>query len=491
MDLSIDAYEKLIEAYKTTKEIAGKVSQIFSQGRSEFSDPEYEVVVAGFMQNQALEGMFERVKLGELGLKVMPTDQKSLAIALLTKRGYDIVATDKDLAGDVMDIIARKPESGEVVVMKCGPAFPKKMLGYLERPGTEMWILDPQYRLFMFRRGQNWDSFMAYHKEQQEGPQEAAPGTGPEPEPQPEPAPEPEPQPVSDEPEIRPVETFETQTAADVIAQAESAGKAPEPEAPETSAVQTDLQRHDMEVPEPEIERSSLIHEPEEKPAPEPEIRVEEPGESPEDDDEGSDEAETEDERAQHGAVFTVGNRKLPRILHKEEVAEMLRISRPVQRDSILLQCMYFLGMTNSEVQNLRVEDIDFASGKIKISEGKNRRDRILPVPAELSQALKAFMGARDSGYVIRGRDKKAKRISDRHIRRLVKAYAKEANVRNWEDIHPHTLRHSYATHLLDEGTPIETVQGILGHERLETTAIYSHARNTRELQEQVNGALS
>ncbi len=437
MDLSIDAYEKLIDAYRTTKETAGKVNQIFSQGKAEFSDPEYEVVVGGFMENQGIEGLFERVQPDSLGLRVMPTDQKSLAIALLTKRGYDIVATDKDLAGEVVDVIAKKPDSEEVVVMKCGPALPKKMLGYLERPGTEMWIMDPMYRLFMFRRGPNWDSFMKYHREQRDG-AAAAPELEPE------------------EPEIKPVETFETQTAADVIAGAENLQPKEEPETAEPS-------------PEPEKE---------EEPEMKQEIRVEEEPEEP-------------PESAGKGAVFTVGNRKIPRILGKEEVAQMLKISKPVPRDSILLQCMYFLGMTNSEVQNLSAEDLDFDNNKVRISEGRNRRDRILPLPAELSQELKSYLGARTSGYVIRGRDKKGKRISDRHIRRLVKAYAKEASVRNWEGIHPHTLRHSYATHLLDEGTPIETVQGILGHERLETTAIYSQARNTRELQEKVNGALS
>jgi len=157
MDMNIDAYQKLLEQYRTNQRTASKVNQIFSQGRSDFSDPEYEAIVAGFMQNQAVSGLFERIEINKLGLRVMPSDQKSLGIALLTKKGYDIVATDKDLAGEVMDIIARKPDSNEVVVMKCGPAMVKKLLGYLERPDTSIWILDGQYRLFMFSRGPNWD----------------------------------------------------------------------------------------------------------------------------------------------------------------------------------------------------------------------------------------------------------------------------------------------------------------------------------------------
>jgi site-specific recombinase XerD len=166
-----------------------------------------------------------------------------------------------------------------------------------------------------------------------------------------------------------------------------------------------------------------------------------------------------------------------------------MRISKPIQRDSILLRCMYFLGMSNAEAQNFRVEDIDSVNNTIRIHEGKNRRDRTLPVPAELMNDLKDYLGMRSDGYIIRGRDKKANRISDRHIRRIVKGYAKEAGIQGWDEIHPHTLRHSYATHMLNHGTSIEAVQALLGHERLETTAIYSYA-HSQAVKEKIEKAL-
>ncbi len=450
-----------LEKYKTTKETAEKVNKIFTQGKDSLSDPEYEAVVAGFMQNNAMEGMFEHVNVESLGLHAVPDDQKSLAIEILRKRGYNVVATDKDLAGEVMDVIARKPETDEVVVMKCGPSIVKKVIGYLERPNTMMWILDPQHRLFMFKRGKNWDSFMSYHKEVQQAPV------------QPEEPEEP------DEPELE-VKVPEEQSPADVIKQAEMAPPMPEEEHPVPSPGPQETPEIGESVPDPPEPELG---------ANEPEMAPEEPAVEVPDADEDTDDEEDVKERATPG--FVVGSRKIPRILSKEEVAEMIRISRPIQRDSILVQCMYFMGMTNSEIQNLKVEDIDFANSRVKVSQGKNRRDRVLPLPAELAEDMKTFIGARTEGYLVRGRDKKGKRISDRHIRRIVKAYAKEADVKNWNEIHPHTLRHSYATHLLDEGTPIETVQNILGHERLETTAIYSHARSTQKLQEHVNGALN
>ncbi len=253
-------------------------------------------------------------------------------------------------------------------------------------------------------------------------------------------------------------------------------------------------------VPAPAEETEQQVpEEPEEEPEKKEDVKVDD-GNGDEDEDEETppedeepavddDEPDPEEAREMRRAKLFVGNRKIPRILNEDEVAEMIRISRPIPRDNLLLQCMYFLGMSNAEIQNLKVEDIDFADGKVKIAQGKNRRDRSLPMPAELSQDLRAFVGARSDGYLIRGRDKKGKRISDRHIRRIVKAYAKEAGVKGWDEIHPHTLRHSYATHLLNQGTPIETVQTILGHERLETTAIYSHAHNAQRLAEQINGS--
>jgi integrase/recombinase XerD len=211
--------------------------------------------------------------------------------------------------------------------------------------------------------------------------------------------------------------------------------------------------------------------------------------EEDDDGDEGDDIPFKENAQSKRPSFF-VGARKLPRILKEEEVAEMMRISKPMQRDSILLRCMYFLGMSNAEAQNFRAEDIDSVNGTVRIHEGKNRRDRTLPVPVELMNDLKDYLGVRTDGFVIRGRDKKANRVSDRHIRRIVKGYAKEASVRNYDEIHPHTLRHSYATHLLNHGTPLEAVQNILGHERMETTAIYSYV-HSQAVKEKIENALS
>ncbi len=165
--------------------------------------------------------------------------------------------------------------------------------------------------------------------------------------------------------------------------------------------------------------------------------------------------------------------RKLPRFLTPQEVAEMFRVSELSPRDNMLLKCMYYLGLRNSEAKALHAEEIDSINNTVKVVSGKGDKDRYVPIPEGFSRELKAFIRNK-KGHVFGGRSKTGT-ISDRHIRRIVKGYAETANVRKWEEIHPHTLRHSYATHLQNNGVPLNIIQGMLGHERIETTTIYTH----------------
>jgi site-specific recombinase XerD len=164
--------------------------------------------------------------------------------------------------------------------------------------------------------------------------------------------------------------------------------------------------------------------------------------------------------------------RKLPRFLSPLEVAEMFGASEASRRDNILLKCLYYLGLRNSEASNLRIEDIDIINRTVKVVQGKGKKDRYVPIPGKFGEELKRFVRGRE-GYLFSGRA--GGRISDRHIRRIVKKWAEKAGVRKAEEVHPHTLRHSYATHLQNSGVPLNVIQNILGHARLETTTIYTH----------------
>lgn len=165
--------------------------------------------------------------------------------------------------------------------------------------------------------------------------------------------------------------------------------------------------------------------------------------------------------------------RKLPRFLTPMEVAEIFRVSSTNKRDNILLKCLYYLGLRNSEAQKLNIDDIDLINRNVKVVQGKGKKDRFVPIPEGFIGELRAFIGDK-KGLLFTGRGSGGS-LSDRHIRRIVKSYACSANVRKYEEIHPHTLRHSYATHLQNSGVPLNVIQSLLGHERLETTTIYTH----------------
>ncbi len=159
--------------------------------------------------------------------------------------------------------------------------------------------------------------------------------------------------------------------------------------------------------------------------------------------------------------------RKLPRFLSEAEVKAMFeKAENP--RDRLLLKCLFYLGLRNSEAQKLRIEDIDLINRLVKVVAGKGKKDRYVPIPIqELVEELKDFIGQRQEGPLFA--------VSDRHIRRIVKKYAKLAGIRKAEEVHPHTLRHSYATFLQNRGVPLNIIQEMLGHARIETTTIYVH----------------
>ena len=161
--------------------------------------------------------------------------------------------------------------------------------------------------------------------------------------------------------------------------------------------------------------------------------------------------------------------RKLPRFLSFAEVSAMFDESKISVRDNMLLKCMFYLGMRNSEVTDLLAGDVDIINGNVKIVQGKGKKDRYIPIPTnQFKQELKDFIKDKSP-------DEKVFYISGRQLRNIVKQYAAAAKIRRFEEIHPHTLRHSYATLLQNRDTPLNIIQNLLGHARIETTTIYVH----------------
>jgi integrase/recombinase XerD len=183
-----------------------------------------------------------------------------------------------------------------------------------------------------------------------------------------------------------------------------------------------------------------------------------------------------------------MAERKLPRFLTTVEMEEIFRLSTKNPRDNMIIACLFYLGLRNSEMRKLLIEDVDILNGNIKIVQGKGQKDRYVPIPDFLVERIKFFISDRRDGPLFVGRNKVGL-ISGRHIRRIVKEYAKLANVRKYEEIHPHTLRHSYATLIKNQGHDLVDIQRLLGHKNIKTTTIYTHL-GIDDLKRTVNSAV-
>jgi len=111
----------------------------------------------------------------------------------------------------------------------------------------------------------------------------------------------------------------------------------------------------------------------------------------------------------------------------------------------------------------------------IKIIHGKGKKDRYVPIPANsFLTDLSKSVGNKKNGYLF-SFGKSHHLLSGRHVQRIVKKYAIKSGLRKPEEVHPHTLRHSYATHLQNQGIPLNAIQEVLGHADISTTTIYLH----------------
>ncbi|HQB82123.1 MAG TPA: site-specific integrase [Candidatus Rifleibacterium sp.] len=164
--------------------------------------------------------------------------------------------------------------------------------------------------------------------------------------------------------------------------------------------------------------------------------------------------------------------RQLPDILTVHEVKTILDAVR-VKRNQLCLKIIYACGLRLSEAVSLTINDIDGARHLLKVCGGKGRKDRYVPIPEVLIEELRDYWRAyRPTSFLFFGVHK-SKRIRRATIQKTFKLVLKEVGIT--KKVSVHTLRHSYATHLLDGGVGIRTIQEILGHSSLTTTAIYAH----------------
>jgi site-specific recombinase XerD len=167
--------------------------------------------------------------------------------------------------------------------------------------------------------------------------------------------------------------------------------------------------------------------------------------------------------------------RKLPTILSREEVARLIEASSSLFQRALLM-VLYGTGMRRAEVARLKIADIDSQRMIIHVVDGKGHKDRDLPLSPALLETLRAYWRwLKPRTYLFPSRCHRdcEQPISDKVIWLACTNAAKKAGIHKKSN--PHLIRHSWATHLLEAGTDLRTIQLLLGHEDLEVTARYLH----------------
>lgn len=165
-------------------------------------------------------------------------------------------------------------------------------------------------------------------------------------------------------------------------------------------------------------------------------------------------------------AVLTPAEQNLLLAVPNKKVATGLR-------NYAMLKLFLNLGLRVSEAIDLKVDDIDWQSGKLTVVQGKGGRDRVLWLADEDLELLSSWLAKRPAAGSYLFTTREGGRISDRYVRKFVKNYARKKKI--GKDVHPHALRHTFATDLLRKTGNIRMVQKALGHASLATTMLYTH----------------
>ena len=162
---------------------------------------------------------------------------------------------------------------------------------------------------------------------------------------------------------------------------------------------------------------------------------------------------------------------RLPVVLSKKNVVKLIKVTSNLKHKTILL-LIYSAGLRLVELLNLKLGDIDSETMKIHIRQSKGKKDRYIMLSENVLKLLREYYKSyKPKDYIIEVQ--KGGKYSPKSVQNIFKAALKRANIKKKATVH--TLRHSFATHLLDNGTDIRYIQELLGHKRLETTQIYTH----------------
>ena len=188
--------------------------------------------------------------------------------------------------------------------------------------------------------------------------------------------------------------------------------------------------------------------------------------------------------------------KRLPKVLYVEEVLKLLdanamRDDELACRDQAILELLYASGMRASELVSLKAMDIDFRSMGIRVF-GKGKKERIVPISNAAVNAIRAYQKELRPVLVARNKNERkdtelflnaqGKKLTVRGLEYILKVVEEKTGI--YLGLHPHELRHSFATHLLESGLDLRMIQEMLGHENINTTQVYTHV-SLQEMSEQ------
>ncbi|MCR4317144.1 MAG: tyrosine recombinase XerC [Planctomycetes bacterium] len=181
-------------------------------------------------------------------------------------------------------------------------------------------------------------------------------------------------------------------------------------------------------------------------------------------------------------------DKKLPHFLTTTQVELLLKAPEgdgfAEIRDRAILELLYSSGVRVSELCGLKLKDVDLGAMTIRVF-GKGSRERMCPIGRPARDALRVYLGARNSADFESKSNSpvfvnlRGGRLSDRSVRRLLEKYVLASGLP--ANTTPHTLRHSFATHLLNEGADLRSIQELLGHKSITTTEVYTHVTTTKK----------
>lgn len=174
--------------------------------------------------------------------------------------------------------------------------------------------------------------------------------------------------------------------------------------------------------------------------------------------------------------IYPKMEKKLPSFLTEDQVNRLLNVSLGNDvfslRNKVIVEVLYSTGARVSEITSLKIDNVDLIGGIMKVT-GKGRKERLLPLGEPAITALKQYLDARSDSCPYVFINKRTHRLSERGVRGILNKYMRTLSFSL--KVSPHTFRHSFATHLLNRGADLRSVQELLGHSSISTTQVYTH----------------